>query len=212
MQGLGPGRGVARQQRCRDEKIAYILTPISGAPDQVVKDMKARLNGTLGTHVQAKPEGGPPSFSEQHVRDIACEAIQPVVDTRQQNNAGGDFQDGVLTAMRTMKEKKSDPQHKPFSNATEGKLMGLCMVAKWCNMPQLWTEIEGCKSDRDLRTILQTHWGKYKKDLNTMFYDIYWRGADESHTNGGLYKIQCSYLFDIRAGTEPDAADAEDRR
>jgi hypothetical protein len=44
-------------------------------------------------------------------------------------------------------------------------------------MPPIWTEIEGCKSDRDLWTILQTHWGKYKKDLNTMFYDIY-RGEE----------------------------------
>ena len=41
-------------------------------------------------------------------------------------------------------------------------------------MPPVWAEIEGCKTDRDLRTILQNHWGKNKKDLNTMFYDIYW--------------------------------------
>ena len=193
--------------------MAHILTPIFGALAQVVKDTKARLNGTLGTHVQAKPKGGQPSFSEQNTRDIAREEIQSVVDTRQQSNTGGDFQDGVLTAMRMTKEQESDPQHRPFSNVTKGKLMGLCMVTKWCNMPQIWTEIEGCKSDRDLQTVLQSHRGKHKKDLNTMFYDIYWgRGADESHTNGGLYKVQCSYLFDIRAGTEPDAADAEDRR
>ena len=109
------------------------------------------------------------------MRNIACEAIQSVVDNRQQNNAGGDFQDGVLTAMRMMKGQESDPQNKPFSNVTKGKLMGLCMVTKWCNMPQIWTEIEGCKPGRDLCTILQNHWGKYKKDLNTIFYDIYWR-------------------------------------
>ena len=79
-----------------------------------------------------------------------------MVDARP-NNAGGNFQDGVLTAMRMMKEQESEPSHKPFSNVTKGKVMGLCMVTKWCNMPQIWTEIEGCKSDRDLRTILQTH-------------------------------------------------------
>ena len=39
-------------------KMTYILTPISEAPAQVVKDTKARLNGTLGTHVQAKPKEG----------------------------------------------------------------------------------------------------------------------------------------------------------
>ena len=133
--------------------MAYTLTPISGAPTQVVNDTNARLNDTLGAHVQAKTKGGPPLFSEQNMRDIARDAIQSVVDTRQQNNAGDDFQDGVLTAMRIMKEQESDPQHNPFSNVTKGKLMGLCMVTKWCNMPQIWTEIEGCKSDRDLRTI-----------------------------------------------------------
>ena len=35
-------------------------------------------------------------------------------------------------------------------------------------------KIEGCKSNRDLRIILQTHRGKHKKDFDTMFYDIYW--------------------------------------
>ena len=117
-----------------------------------------------------------------------------MVDARP-NNAGGNFQDGVLTAMRMMKEQESEPSHKPFSNVTKGKVMGLCMVTKWCNMPQIWTEIEGCKSDRDLRTILQTHWGKYKRDLDTMFYDIYWgeellksiRTADFTRSNAATF-------------------------
>ena len=88
--------------------------------------MKARLNGTLGTHMHAKSNRGPPSFSEKNTRDIARKAIQSVVDTRQQNNAGGDIQDGVLVAMRMMKEQESGPQQKPFSNVTKEKLMGLC--------------------------------------------------------------------------------------
>ena len=118
-----------------------------------MRDMRARLNGTLGMHVQKKPEGGPPSFTEQRVRDIAQGAIQSMVDTRP-NNAGGNFQDRVLTAMRMMKEQESEPGHKLFSNVTKGKLMGLCMVTKWCHTPPIWTKIEGCKSNRDLRTIL----------------------------------------------------------
>ena len=144
-------------QGAETRKMAYILTPISGAPAQLVRDMKARLNDTLGMHLQEKPKGSPPSFTKQNVRDIAQEAIQSMVDTSQQNNAGGNFQDGVLTAMCMMKEQESDPHHKPFSNVTKGKLMGLCMVTKWCEMPPVWTNIEGCKSDRDLRTILQAH-------------------------------------------------------
>ena len=157
-------------------KMAYILTPISGATPKVVKELKNRLVGTLGAHVQPQPTGKPPTFSEQNVRDIAREAVQSVADARSphQNNAGGDFQEGILTAMRMLKEQESDPNHKPFSNVTKGKLMGMCGVTKWCNMPTVWAEIEACKTDRDLRTILQNHWGKNKKDLNTMFYDIYW--------------------------------------
>ena len=72
------------------------------------------------------------------MRDIAKGAIQSMVDAGP-NNAGGNFQDGVLTAMRMMKEQESEPSHKPFSNVTKGKVMGLCMVTKWCNMPQIWT-------------------------------------------------------------------------
>ena len=86
--------------------------------------MRARLNGTLGMHVQEKPKGGPPSFTEQNVRDTAKGAIQSMVDTRP-SNAGRNLQDGVLTAMRMMKEQESDPSHKPFLNVTKGKLMGL---------------------------------------------------------------------------------------
>ena len=97
--------------------------------------------------------------------------------------------------MHMMKEQESEPSHKLFSNVTKGKLMGLCMVTKWCNMPQIWTEIEGCKFDRDLRTILQTHWGKYKRDLDTMFYNIYWgeellksiRTADFTRSNAATF-------------------------
>ena len=35
-------------------KMAYILTPISGAPAQVMRDTKSRLNGTLGIHIEKK--------------------------------------------------------------------------------------------------------------------------------------------------------------
>ena len=39
-------------------KMAYILTSISGASAQVIHDMKARSNGTLGMHVHKKPREG----------------------------------------------------------------------------------------------------------------------------------------------------------
>ena len=45
-------------QSAETSKMAYILTPVSGAPTQVVRDTKNRLNGTLGMHVQEKPKGG----------------------------------------------------------------------------------------------------------------------------------------------------------
>ena len=62
-------------------------------------------------------------------------------------------------------------------------------------MPPIWTEIEGCKSDRDLRVILQTNWKKDKKDLNAMFYDVYWgeelmktiRTADFTRSNRATF-------------------------
>ena len=73
-----------------------------------------------------------------------------------------------------IKDQESDPSHTPFSNVTKGKLMGLCGVTKWCNMPAIWTEIEGCKTDKDLKVILQSHWDSSKTDLNTMFHDVYW--------------------------------------
>ena len=57
--------------------------------------------------------------------------------------------------MRMMKEQESEPGHKPFSDVTKEKLMGLCMGTKWCNMPPIWTTIEGYKTDRDLIIILQ---------------------------------------------------------
>ena len=156
--------------------MTYILTPIAGTTPRVMRELKNRLVGTLGAHVQPQPEGRPPTFSEQNVRDIAREAVQSVADARSphQNNAGGDFQEGILTAMPMMKEQESDLNHKAFSNATKGKLMGMCGVTKWCNMPPVWVEIEACKTDRDLRIILQNHWVKNKKDLNTMIYDVYW--------------------------------------
>ena len=62
-------------------------------------------------------------------------------------------------------------------------------------MPPIWTAIEGCKSDRDLRIILQAQWGKNKRDLNTIFYDIYWgeelmkaiRTADFTRSNAATF-------------------------
>ena len=97
------------------------------------------------------------------MRDIACEAAQSAVNAAptNQQNTGGYFQDGIYTAMRMIKKQESDPNHKPFSNVTKGKLMGLCGVTKWCNIPPIWMEIEGCKMDKDLRVILQSHWDNY---------------------------------------------------
>ena len=66
---------------------------------------------------------------EQRVRDIAQGAIQLMMDTRPPS-AGGNFQDGVLVAMRMMKDQESESGHTPFSNVTKRKLMGLCMVTK----------------------------------------------------------------------------------
>ena len=43
-------------------KMAYILTPISGALAWVMRGMKTRLVGTLGMYMQEKPKGGPPAF------------------------------------------------------------------------------------------------------------------------------------------------------
>ena len=46
-----------------------------------------------------------------------------------------------------------------------------------------------------MRTILQTHWRKCKRDLNTMFYDVYWREelmktirtADSTRSNAATF-------------------------
>ena len=73
--------------------------------------------------------------------------------------------------------------------------MRLCVVAKWCNVPPIWTEIERCKSDRDLRAMLQTNWEKNQKDLNTICYDVYWgeelmktiRTADFTRSNRATF-------------------------
>ena len=97
--------------------------------------------------------------------------------------------------MRMIKDQESDPSHRPFSDVTKGKLMGLCGVTKWCNMPAIWNEIESCKTDKDLRVILQNHWDDYKTDLNTMFHDMYWgeellraiRTGDFTRSNTATY-------------------------
>ena len=41
-------------------------------------------------------------------------------------------------------------------------------------MPPIWEEIEQCKTDMDLRVVLQKHTSKNETNLNTMFYGIYW--------------------------------------
>ena len=66
----------------KTSKMAYILTPVSGAPPKVMRELKNRLVGTLGAHLQPQPTGGPPTFSEQNVRDIAREAVQSEADAR----------------------------------------------------------------------------------------------------------------------------------
>ena len=43
-------------QGAKTSKLVYVLTPIAGAPAQLMRDMKARLNGTLGMHIQKKTE------------------------------------------------------------------------------------------------------------------------------------------------------------
>ena len=71
--------------------MVFILAPISGALVLVMRGMKSRPVGTLGTHIQPQPAGDPPTFSEQNVRDIAREAAQSAVNATSTNhgNVGG---------------------------------------------------------------------------------------------------------------------------
>ena len=74
-----------------------------------------------------------------------------------------------MAAMRALKDNTSDSMYRAFTNTEKGKIMGFCGVTKWCNVPKIWHNIEGAKSDEDLKHILQTAWGKFETDLNRLF-------------------------------------------
>jgi hypothetical protein len=178
---LGPCKNWAlassiRGASAETSKMAYAMTAIAGAPAQVAKEMSVRMNNTLGENIKARPGGGAPSFNEQNVKDIAEAAIKSIMDSRQSgsHDREGDFQSGVLTAMRMMKDNESEGATKPFSDILKGKIMGFCGTTKWSSVQQIWAEVEKVKSDEDLRALIQKHWRKNEMNLNTMFYGVYW--------------------------------------
>jgi hypothetical protein len=109
--------------------------------------MSARLTSTLGEHIQPKPAGGAPSFSKQHVKDIAKAAIKSMIDTRQVGNADrdGDFQSGVLTTTKMMTDNESEGTTGLFSDTPKGEIMGFSGATKWRDVQRIWLEAEKVK-------------------------------------------------------------------
>ena len=78
-------------------------------------------------------------------------------------------------------------------------------------MPPIWTKIEGCKSDRDLRTTLTDQLGKAQEEFghNVLQHQL-GRGANGIKPDSRFHEVKYSHLLDIRNGTEFDAVDAKD--
>ena len=77
--------------------------------------------------------------------------------------------------MRTHQENLSDPRHKRFTAIQKARLQGYCNAASWNEVPKVWTKIEECKSDGDLRCVLDRYWSRYQQaGQGVLFYHIYW--------------------------------------
>ena len=84
------------------------------------------------------------------------------------------YSKGINDTMRMYHEMQSDTIFKKFLPEQKAAIMGFCGVMTWKEVPTIWKEVEGTKSDAELRHVLKRHGDKSKKNLNTMFYDVYW--------------------------------------
>ena len=74
-----------------------------------------------------------------------------------------EYQQGVMHAMRAHNENLSEPGHKRFTAIQKAALQGYCNVTRWTEVPQIWKDIEDCKSDGDLRRVLNRYWSRYQQ-------------------------------------------------
>lgn len=137
--------------------------------------MAQRLNETLGPRPPKQPQGTPPIFPGT-AAPLAHQVARETVAAMAIQRDGSDmYLKGVEHAMRLNHQTESDDVFsKRFSKVQRASIMGLCRERRWTDVPAIWKEIEGTKSEADLRKVLSKYWLEYRVDLNVQFYDMFW--------------------------------------
>ena len=101
-------------------------------------------------------------------------ARQAVVSTRAAAAMASDhYTKGVTDTLRTREQNLSEPG-KGFSPMVKARIQGFCEARTWDEVPKIWHEIEKCKTDEEVKAILERHWNKIKVRGDVALYDIYW--------------------------------------
>ena len=81
---------------------------------------------------------------------------------------------GCNATMRLYHDLHSDTIYKRFSDTQKAALCGWCGVRSWADVPPIWKQIEGTKTEEDLKRLLTTEWGrKFQGNINVLAYDIH---------------------------------------
>ena len=142
------------------------------------KQLKKRLNSTLGTRTELAPTcslpNNVPSMSAQQVARAVMASMVAA-----QPNAGNvsDFYAQRVEATMCMYHElqASDTVYKYLmDNVQNGALMIFCNDVLWASVPPLWKDIEATKTESDLRRILEKEWNKNSMNINIQYYRIHW--------------------------------------
>ena len=147
--------------------------------DRLRKALQQKLTGTLGGKQAVVPIRQAPDQNAMFHQSLnqslkLADDAMNAMSARPADRANK-YQQGVMHAMRSHTKNLSEPGHKRFTAIQKAALQGYCNVRSWNEVPQIWKDIEDCKSDGDLRRVLIQYWSRYQQaGQGVLFYNIYW--------------------------------------
>ena len=118
------------------------------------KALHQKLTGTLGGKQAVAPITQAPDQNAMFHQSLnqSLKLAHDAMNAMSARPASGanKYQQGVMHAMRAHTENLSEPGHKRFTAIQKARLQGYCNAASWTEVPQIWKDIEDCKSDGDL--------------------------------------------------------------
>jgi len=152
--------------------MSYALPQLTHKTQHLKDFLRGCLETTLGKLTLPPPPEPPPAFAATQPAQMTQQILAGCTPTIEMMNDL--YLKGCNVMMCLYHNLHSNTIYKQFSNTQKAVLCGWCRAQSWAQVPQIWKQIEGTKTEEDLTRLLTTEWGhKFQGNINVLVYNIH---------------------------------------